>query len=151
MNNQERLYSKIMPEPNTGCWLYLGGVNWKGYGSFWMNGKGISAHRASYIFSKGEIKKGLSVLHHCDTPSCINPDHLYLGTDLDNAADRKKRGRYNLPSGPDNCNSILSWETVREIRVSGLTMGQVSKKYNIHKMTAYNVLTHKSYKHDPGF
>lgn len=76
------------------CWPWTGCVHPKGYGRF-VNEKAKAdwAHRCAWRLWRGEIPKGLLVLHKCDNPGCINPDHLYLGTDADNARDRDARGR----------------------------------------------------------
>jgi len=72
-------------------WGPTAGAN--GYGTFWNGKRTIKAHRASWIFSRGEIPKGLYVLHKCDVRDCINIDHLWLGTCKDNTADMIKKGR----------------------------------------------------------
>jgi hypothetical protein len=85
------------PEPNTGCWLWMGAPTNKGYGqTTFMGKKNVFVHRASYFLHKGEIPAGMCVLHHCDTPACINPDHLYLGTKSDNSLDCVRRKRHFL-------------------------------------------------------
>lgn len=89
----DRFYDKVMPEPNTGCWLWLSTTNWKGYGQFWINGKYQMAHRISYLWNVADIPDGLLVLHTCDNPSCVNPDHLRVGTNQDNMTDRNKKNR----------------------------------------------------------
>lgn len=90
-----RFNKKYMPEPNTGCWIWTASSNSKGYGRI---GIGTStsrmAHRVSYLLFKGEIPIGLLVCHSCDVPSCVNPDHLFLGTNKDNMNDMVKRNRH---------------------------------------------------------
>ena len=73
------------------CWNYAGSVNGEGYGNFSFNGKPILPHRWSYALFHGPIKEGELVLHKCDNPRCVNPNHLYLGTAKSNAEDREKR------------------------------------------------------------
>jgi len=73
---QERLESKITPEPNSGCWLWLGALNNKGYGQIHVNGKTELAHRKSYEIYVGQIPAGLTLDHLCRVPCCINPAHL---------------------------------------------------------------------------
>ena len=88
-----RFHSKYIPEPNTGCWLWTGSLARK-YGRLrtGKNGEGW-AHRISFEIHKGEIPKGLFVLHKCDTPACVNPDHLWLGTIADNNKDKSLKKR----------------------------------------------------------
>jgi hypothetical protein len=88
----ERLLSKIVKSP-TGCWLFTGKPNNSGYGSFWLYPNKIGAHRASWIIHFGPIPDKLNVCHKCDTPICVNPQHLFLGTDSQNMRDCATKGR----------------------------------------------------------
>lgn len=90
---RERFFESYTPEPNTGCWLWTKSVDNGGYGGISINGKDFLAHRFSWFLHNGAIPKKLWVLHTCDMPSCVNPDHLYLGTHQDNMDDMVKRGR----------------------------------------------------------
>ncbi len=83
-----RLWSYVKIED--GCWMYQGHLNKSGYGKF---GK-TTAHRTSYEIFKGPIEEGKMVCHTCDKPACINPDHLWLGTNSDNQQDSIKKGRH---------------------------------------------------------
>lgn len=85
--------SMSSPEPNTGCWIWTGYVNQWGYGHFNLLGKIEKAHRVSYQDAFGRIPDGYLVLHKCDQPACVNPDHLRVGTDSENGADKAKRQR----------------------------------------------------------
>lgn len=93
----KEFYEKIIPEPNTGCWLWTGATNPWGYGNVKLkrSKKTINSHRLSWILHRGEIPKKLLVLHKCDTPACVNPEHLWLGTAKQNTQDMvsKKRNR----------------------------------------------------------
>lgn len=89
----ERFEAKYVPEPNTGCWLWFGAELNYGYGQFRNDGHAL-AHRWSYSHFIGPIPEGLIVRHRCDTPCCVNPDHLELGTYVDNMADKVRRGRH---------------------------------------------------------
>ncbi len=81
-----------VPEPNTGCLLYLLGP-YDRYGMAWINGKAIGAHRVPFVLRCIPIPKGAVVRHSCDTPACVNPDHLSIGTQSENYADSFRRGR----------------------------------------------------------
>lgn len=93
------------------CWNWKGKKRPHGYGRTSINGKGIDAHRASWLIHNGEIPEGMCVLHKCDNPSCVNPAHLFLGTHLDNTLDMFAKGRANCPPRK------LSHEQVQEIRL----------------------------------
>jgi hypothetical protein len=93
-NYVSRNYATV---PESGCWIWLGAWDSDGYGKLGNGGRNfIAVHRLFYAYYKGEIEDGKSVCHTCDTPCCINPEHLFLGTAQDNAVDRekKRRGRW---------------------------------------------------------
>jgi hypothetical protein len=94
---KERFEELYYPVPECGCWLWERGVNSSGYGSLSVGDKTEMAHRVSYELYVGPIPPGLSVLHKCDTRSCVNPDHLFLGTRSDNNLDMSVKGRGRQP------------------------------------------------------
>ena len=75
------------------CWHWNAGKNHLGYGQFWMDGKEFASHRVSYYLFNRTNPRNLFVLHKCDVPSCVNPDHLFLGTQKDNVRDAFAKGR----------------------------------------------------------
>ncbi len=77
----------------TGCYLWTGKKNKNGYGRIKVNGKEQAAHRVSYAIANGAIPDGMCVLHRCDTPACVNPEHLFAGTVIDNLRDMHAKGR----------------------------------------------------------
>jgi hypothetical protein len=96
------LFARAVPEPNTGCYLWTGHLNQEGYGAVHYLGRKLGVHRVAWMIVHGAIPAGefkgtMIVRHRCDTPACINPDHLQLGAHADNTADAVRRGRY--PSG----------------------------------------------------
>lgn len=127
-------------EKTDGCWLWKGTRNNMGYGWFHYQGKSFLAHRYSFELAFGKIPHGLLVLHHCDHPLCVNPEHLFLGTQADNMHDMISKGRANLARGPEilqgehNATAKLTNEKVlqiRELRRSGLTLRELSKRFGV--------------------
>jgi hypothetical protein len=102
---RERFEMKYIPEPNSGCWLWTSTVSTRGYGLFKLDRRQQFAHRVAWSLANDrEIPQGLVVRHRCDTPTCVNPDHLELGTHADNAKDRDSRG-HNGFSNKTHCPS----------------------------------------------
>ena len=92
------LDEKSIPVPETGCWLWTGQTNRSGYGVVWFDGRMWLAHRLSYITFVSGVPDGLHVCHKCDTPACINPDHLFAGSNKENMHDASNKGRLNRQS-----------------------------------------------------
>lgn len=92
----ERFFEKVEPVTESGCWLWTASTNRSGYGQFMIKPRPYLAHRVSWSLLRGSIPEGMHVLHKCDTPACVNPDHLFLGTDADNVKDMYAKGRQGL-------------------------------------------------------
>lgn len=138
-----------IPVTESGCWLWLGPVQGdgpgKGHGRFIPNRdqRKVLAHRWSYALRNGEIPKGMLVLHRCDVPSCVNPNHLFLGTHADNNRDRSTKHRSAV--GERGGKAKLSTEAVIEIRSTPRryrVVQELAKKFNVSPHTILD-LRHK--------
>jgi len=136
-----------MADPNSGCWLWTGSLDGSGYGQI---GTGLNkpkmarAHRASWELHKGQIPEGLCVLHKCDVPSCVNPDHLFLGTFADNTHDMMEKGRWRagplVPHyGTDHGRAKLTTEQVQHIRKKELLLREYAALYGIGTSQVWRV------------
>lgn len=91
-SNEERFWAKV--NKTRSCWVWLGKPRGFGYGRIeLLGGQTQSTHRYSWELHNGPIPTGMAVLHKCDVPQCVNPDHLFLGTQLENMRDRRSKGR----------------------------------------------------------
>lgn len=90
----DRFWDKVSPEPNSGCWLWSGSANDKGYGEFYFGERNEKAHRLSYEILVSAFPVEWMICHRCDTPSCVNPAHLFPGTAKTNTADMVAKGRH---------------------------------------------------------
>src|SRR5437764_13267743 len=86
--------SKILKDVSTGCWVWRGAIVRGGYGTIYFRGKYRRAHRVAWELYKGEIPLGMKACHMCDNPPCINPSHLFLGTNHDNVLDKVRKNRH---------------------------------------------------------
>lgn len=135
---QERL-TKYIPIPETGCWLFAGRWTGQKYGSYKAGGGHYrAAHRFFYERFVGPIPDGMLVCHKCDTPPCVNPSHLFLGTTTDNAQDRKRKGRQDY-SGERNGRALLTWPEVLEIRAAPVGGKQLADRYGVSAKTITDI------------
>lgn len=151
---QDRFWENVMPIPECGCWIWLKATHYKGYGELRFNGKKDKAHRVAYILANGNIPEGMQVLHHCDTPPCINPKHLFLGTNTDNAKDSVKKGRSHLNrlgrKGEEHPLALLNNHDIIEIRNSNLIGRDLAAKYGVCESEINFIKQGKRWKHIPG-
>ncbi len=107
---------KVIPEPNSGCWLWIGSTNRHGYGNFWHDGKCHKAHRFSYMAFVSQIPDGKDIMHKCDVRCCVNPEHLAPGTALQNVVDMWRKGRARPSRGMANGRARLTTDGVQRIK-----------------------------------
>ena len=113
-SDAERFMKKV--DRSGDCWLWTAVRNSDGYGNFKLNGTMIKAHRVAYTLFLGPIPNGLHVLHRCDVPGCVNPNHLFLGTHMENMIDREAKGRGHDKRGEANGRAKLTLQEVWQIR-----------------------------------
>ena len=114
---KDRFTKKVkLPENPADCWEWTGTTNPDGYGQIGVNGRYELAHRVSWTLFNHEDPGDLFVLHSCDNPKCVNPLHLFLGTQQDNMKDRDRKGRHKAVYGEDHPIAKLTEEKVRWIR-----------------------------------
>ena len=152
---QQRFDEKYMPEPNSGCWLWIAvtrGV--PAYGAIKVNGKTVKAHRVSWELANGPIPEGegyhgICVLHRCDNPLCVNPDHLFLGSNRDNQIDCSNKGRNKQQHGGENSQAKLSNADAEEIRehydYKQFTMREIGDYYGVAPQTINRVVHYQRY------
>ena len=152
---EERFWEKV--EKTDGCWLWTAYKNADGYGKFRISGKSHSAHRFSWILHNGPIPelpdtdyRGTCVLHRCDTPPCVNPDHLFLGSQLDNMVDRGSKDRQAHQPGETNPRAILTELEVSSIRTlyghGGYTQKELGIKFGCGRSTVSHIVNNKTWK-----
>ena len=129
----------------SGCMIWMGTLNNFGHGRLGYGGKLHLAHRLFYTEFKGEIPNGMCVCHKCDVPQCVNPDHLFLGSQSDNMADMysKKRGAV----GADYHRSTLTDDLVAKLKADGRTQDEIAKDYGIARTTVSAIKTGRAWKH----
>lgn len=125
------LESKYIPEPNSGCWLWLGAINKAGYGQIRYNKKIINAHRYYYQkYNNITLPYNVVVRHKCDNRLCVNPDHMEIGSHQDNMNDMVKRNR--SAKGENHGNNILTENEVIHIYNSKLTNKELADCYSVN-------------------
>jgi len=140
---KKRLLSKYKIDPITSCWNFTGSLV-NGYGCIGFGLKNLmKAHRASYLVHFGEIPDNLDCCHTCDNPTCINPDHLFLGTAKENMEDMYSKGR-RKHTGDSSPNRKLSEKIVSDIRIEyngdGVNQTELANKYNTSQSNISNIV-----------
>ncbi len=136
LERMDRMYTCNL---ETGCWDWMAWRDRKGYGGINISGRCRSAHRSYYEAKVGTIPDGKFLCHHCDNPGCVNPTHMFIGTNLDNVRDMHKKGRgaVQVPR--------LSSGDVKTIKrdASGLTQAQLAVRYGVSSTIISRVLNNK--------
>lgn len=128
----------------SGCWLWTGASSPR-YGIVRHRGRRLTTHRAAWEAINGPIPAGLQICHKCDVPRCVNPDHLFLGTNADNVADMVAKGRSAI-HGERHWKAKLTPEQVRQIRADGRSQNALAAAYGVSQFNIHAIKTRKSWR-----
>lgn len=143
-SREQRFLKKVGKTPF--CWLWRGSKSAGGYGRIMINYRRVRAHRLSWEIYHGDIPPGMFVCHICDNPLCVNPNHLFLGTNKDNVMDMVGKGRQNGggPKGERHGRSVLSNSQAKKIRdlyrSGDYSYRDIAKMFGIGKTTVYQIV-----------
>jgi hypothetical protein len=145
---EQRFWTHV--QKTDGCWVWTGSVTGLGYGKFYHDCTSTRAHRFVWASVHGSIPPGLEVCHHCDNPPCVRPDHLFLGTHVDNMEDRDRKGR--TVHGERHYRAQLTDGDVMEIRrtfARGASHKALATQLNIPIHRIANITSGRTWKHLP--
>lgn len=153
----DRFWSKVARIDGDGCWMWTASVDSDGYGQLSRGSHGdgnVKAHRLSWELHNGPIPDGLGVLHRCDTPACVRPDHLFLGTQAENMRDMDRKGRRGSfdSAGASNPNARLTSEQVAEIRAqsrAGVSRSELARRFGVGTSTVSRIALGQAWKGAP--
>lgn len=132
-----------------GCWEWQGNRLPQGYGLFWYKNKGHRANRVAWVLFRGKIPKGMFVCHRCDNPPCVNPEHLWLGSNRENQIDARNKGLLNPPKGENHPHAKLTKRDVwwiRSLAQSGTPPRLIIKKWHISAQTVCDIKANRTWK-----
>lgn len=176
LTDAERFFNLVMPEPNSGCWLWYANTYPLGYGCFKYKGRTVRAHRWAYNHFVGPIPEGIYVCHRCDIKCCVNPDHLFLGTHADNTADMVRKGRHSWAKDRERAmagirkacevqrqtgsravgermpNAKFVEAEIKDVRLlskSGWSNSQIARKFGVSRPAIWAIVNNRAWKHVP--
>lgn len=143
--------AKVSICPTSGCWIWKGATaNCKRYGSVGLAGKSYLAHRAAFLLFKEIDPLDLCVCHKCDNGFCVNPDHLFIGTQLDNVNDMEQKHRSKHPKGESHGRAKLSFVQVQSIRDKyslGFSIRKLATEFNVARPTIARIVNNTGWTH----
>jgi antitoxin component HigA of HigAB toxin-antitoxin module len=146
---EKRFWGKV--QRTDSCWFWLGSRQSNGYGRVMVNYARIPAHRQAWVYTNGTIPMGMWILHKCDTPLCVRPEHLFLGTPKDNTQDMLRKGRFvagRRATGEKHHNHTLTDVQVQEIHdireTYGSTQQEIARRFGVSQSHVSSILLGKS-------
>jgi hypothetical protein len=138
---RSKLLSNYVEDPETGCWNWRAGTN-NQYGAFYIRRKAlINAHRAAYLLLVGAFPKDLEVCHHCDNKRCINPKHLFLGTQRENVEDYiRKHGRKPFKREYPPRFSPSQYQEIAALKAQGFAISEIARRFCCSRQAIYTAL-----------
>lgn len=143
---KQRFACSFSPQPN-GCWNWTRRIGRGGYGNASYRGKNVQAHRLAWSLFRGPIPEGMLVCHSCDNRRCVNPAHLWLGTQKDNLGDRDAKGRSNYQRGARNGAAKLDESAVLAIRADCRPIAQIAAQHRISQAAVSLIRNRKVWTH----
>lgn len=148
---QHRIFDKVQPEPNSGCWLWTGATFNHGRPQLRMGEKLVLAARVAYQAFVGPIPEGMLACHKCDTPLCVNPAHLFLGTHQDNKDDCVAKNRQARNRGEKGSRAVLTNEQVRAIRAihrrGGISTEAIGREFGVSGRQIRYIVSREQWAH----
>lgn len=147
----DRFWQKVNRAGPDECWEWTGSFNVQSYGHLLANGRRTKATHVSWFLYHGEWPNdlGLYVLHKCDNPPCVNPEHLFLGTNADNARDRSEKGR--SATGTDHAHAKLTESDVKAMRrmyaAGGISQAKIGALYGVTPAMVHRIVSRTAWKH----
>ena len=147
MTISDYIAERSIPEPNSGCHLWLNSSDKDGYGWAHWQGRTRKAHRLAWEAARGPIPGNLCVCHKCDNPGCVNVEHKWLGTNEENTADRVVKGRSNVARGEAQYAAVLTEADVLAIRASTASGRDLAREYKVTFQTISDVRRGRRWAH----
>lgn len=147
MTLKERFYEKVALIPFHSCWEWVGNRKLSGYGRIDFQKKSYLAHRLSWEIHRGEVPRGMFVCHKCDNPSCVNPDHLFIGSHQENMDDMRRKGRCRRISGVAHYKAKLQEKQIVQIRNSDMSSRRLAVIFGVSHHNILSIKNRKTWKH----